>query len=487
MQKKLFASLLVALALICACAVAASAVGTLADDGVYEISTAEEMHELATLIAGKGEGYGDARAAQYRLTRDIDMSAITGMLPIGGNSSNAFTGSFDGQGHTISGIHLEPAADATGDYYGLFGRVANATISNLTIEGTVTSGGMYVGGLVGLVASGATIENCVNRCDVTCTKTNNVYGTGYGVGGIVGHAGGGTGGTLKGTLIITDCVNEGDILSGKSVGGIVGRSDITEGTVTITGCKNTGNVTADLSDGSGYADVGGIIGFDMSVDDATNHVISNCVNTGAVAFARRAGHDFSKFTKGIGFKGVGGIIGRTIKTGITVSACYNAGTVTSDGEASGTEELGAYMQAIAGRGGAVPVTENNYYKPGCGVNFTKFHAAAVDLALVSTSAAIYKDGSATVRYIAKLTTDDSTAVERYGMLLAQTAAQANVKAAAISDAFEGGETTYAVDLTEIPETERATRIYAWAYVNLAGGVQITLPVDAVTVSGIIGG
>ena len=63
MQKKLFASLLVALALICACAVAASAVGTLADDGVYEISTAEEMHELATLIAGKGEGYGDARAA----------------------------------------------------------------------------------------------------------------------------------------------------------------------------------------------------------------------------------------------------------------------------------------------------------------------------------------------------------------------------------------------------------------------------------------
>ena len=51
MQKKLFVSLLTAFALICACAVAASAVGTLADDGVYEISTAEEMHELATLIA----------------------------------------------------------------------------------------------------------------------------------------------------------------------------------------------------------------------------------------------------------------------------------------------------------------------------------------------------------------------------------------------------------------------------------------------------
>ena len=73
------------------------------------------------------------------------------------------------------------------------------------------------------------------------------------------------------------------------------------------------------------------------------------------------------------------------------------------------------------------------------------------------------------------------------MMLAQTGDEANVKAATLTDAFEGEETAYGVDLVEIPETARETPIYAWAYVSLAGGVQITLPVDAVTVSGIIGG
>ena len=244
MQKKLFASLLVTVALICACALAASAVGTLADDGVYEISTAKELRDLAHLIADKQSGYGAARKASYRLTKDIDMSGITDMVPIGANSSNAFAGTFDGGGHRIYNLNLVPAEGASGNYWGLFGRVADATITDLTVEGTVTSGGAYVGGIVGLVASGAAIENCVNRCTVTYTGT----ATAYGVGGVVGHAGGkatkGTpsvGSTQTGTLVITNCRNEGDVLGSKCVGGILGRSDITEGSVTVTGCVNTGN------------------------------------------------------------------------------------------------------------------------------------------------------------------------------------------------------------------------------------------------------
>lgn len=490
MQKKLFVSLLTAFALICACAVAASAVGTLADDGVYEISTAEEMHELATLIAEKGEGFNDARAAKYRLTKDIDMSAVIAMIPIGANAGNAFTGTFDGGGHTISGIHLEPAEGATGNYWGLFGRVATpAVIQNLTVEGTVTSGGAYVGGIVGLVASGATIENCTNRCTVTYTGT----GTAYGVGGVVGHAGGaaktGTvtaGSNQKGTLVITNCTNEGDITGSKCVGGILGRSDITTGTVTVTGCVNKGNVTATIGDGNGYADVGGIAGFDLSVKAATNHVFSGCINLGSVAFAKLDGKDFENFEKGIGYQGVGGILGRTQTSGIEVTGCYNSGAVTSDGQDANGNPGSNYAMVIVGKSPAAPKNSNNYYKPGTGeTNSVK--AIAVDLTFVSASAAIYKDGSATVRYIAKLTVDDSAAVEQYGMLLAQTAAQANVKAAELTDTFEGSETTYAVDLTEIPQTERETPVYAWAYAHLAGGVKITLPIDAVTVSGCIGG
>ena len=324
---------------------------------------------------------------------------------------------------------------------------------------------------------------------VTYTGT----GTAYGVGGVVGHAGGaaktGTvtaGSNQKGTLVITNCTNEGDITGSKCVGGILGRSDITTGTVTVTGCVNKGNVTATIGDGNGYADVGGIAGFDLSVKAATNHVFSGCINLGSVAFAKLDGKDFSNFTKGIGYQGIGGIIGRTQTTGIEVTGCYNGGTVISDGQdADGNPGIN-YAMVIVGKSPAAPKNSNNYYKPGAGA-MNSVNAIAVDLALVNTSAAIYKDGSATVRYVAKLTVGDSTAVERYGMMLAQTADVANVKAATLTDAFEGEETTYGVDLVEIPETARETPIYAWAYVSLAGGVQITLPVDAVTVSGIIGG
>ena len=488
MQKKLFVSLLTAVALICACAFAAGAVGTLAGDGVYEISTADQMHELATLIADKGDGFNDARAAQYRLMEDIDMSAVTAMIPIGANAGNAFTGTFDGNGHTISGIHLEPAEGATGNYWGLFGRIATpAVIKNLTVEGTVTSGGAYVGGIVGLVASGATIENCTNRCTVTYTGT----GTAYGVGGVVGHAGGapkaGTvtvGSTQTGTLVITDCRNEGEVSGSKCVGGILGRSDITSGSVTVSGCVNAGSVTATIGDGNGYADVGGIAGFDLSVKAATNHVFSGCINLGSVAFAKLDGKDFSNFKKGIGYQGVGGILGRTHTNGIEVTGCYNGGTVTSDGQDADGNPGADYAMVIVGKSPAAPTNSNNYYKPGAGA-MNSVNAIAVDLAGEAPSAAIYSTDNATVRYITNLTTDGAAAVENYGIMIAQTAETVNAKSAVLTDAFEG-TTSYAVDLVNIPKDAFGTSIYAWAYVNLAGGVRIVLPIDAVTVNGIIG-
>ena len=325
MQKKLFASLLVTVALICACALAASAVGTPADDGVYEISTAKELRDLAHLIADKQSGYGAARKASYRLTKDIDMSGITDMVPIGANSSNAFAGTFDGGGHRIYNLNLVPAEGASGNYWGLFGRVADATITDLTVEGTVTSGGAYVGG----------------------------------------------------------------------------------------------------------------------------------------------------------------ILGRTQTNGIEVTGCYNGGTVTSDGQDADGNPGADYAMVIVGRSPAAPTNSNNYYKPGTGT-MNSVKAIAVDLKLDSTSAKIYKTGNATVRYITRLTVDDAAAVESYGIMIAKVDDKVDAKYAVLTDSFEGTETTYAVDLVGIPEAARDINIYAWAYVNLAGGVQIVLPVAPVTVNGIIG-
>lgn len=491
MQKKLLVSLLVTVALICTCALAASAVGTLADDGVFEISQAEELRDLAHLITDKESGYADARAAAYRLTNDIDMAAITDMIPIGANSGNAFTGTFDGNGHSVRNLNLVPAEDATGNYWGLFGRIATpAVIKNLTVEGTVTSGGAYVGGIVGLVASGATIENCVNRCTVTYTGT----ATAYGVGGVVGHAGGKdkvntvtAGSKQTGTLVITNCRNEGDVLGSKCVGGILGRSDITSGSVTVTGCVNTGDITATIGDKNGYADVGGIAGFDQSVADAKQpHTYVGCTNLGNVAFKKLAGYDFATFTKGFGFNGIGGILGRAYTTGIKVTGCYNGGTVTTDGLLENEVSAAEHARVMVGDGGKAPTHANNYCKPGAGA-MNSVDAIEIDLALDSTSAEIYKDGNATVRYITKLTADDAAAVESYGIMIAKVDDNVDAKYAVLTDSFEGTETTYAVDLVGIPETARDINIYAWAYVNLAGGVQIVLPIDPVTVNRIITG
>ena len=489
MKKKLLVSLLVTVALICTCALAASAVGTLADDGVFEISQAEELRDLAYLIAEKGDGYGAARKASYRLTKDIDMSEITDMIPIGANSGNAFTGTFDGNWHKIYNLNLVPAEGASGHYWGLFGRVADATITDLTVEGTVTSGGAYVGGIVGLVATNAKIENCTNLCTVTYTGT----ATAYGVGGVVGHAGGKdkvntvtAGSKQTGTLVITNCRNEGDVLGSKCVGGILGRSDITSGSVTVTGCVNTGDITATIGDTGGYADVGGIAGFDYGEKGAaTRHLFSGCTNLGTVAFAKLTDYDFSGFTKGLGFQGVGGIIGRTQTTGIEVTGCYNGGKVTSDGRDANGTSGDSYAMVIVGKSPVAPKNSNNYYKPGAGA-MNSVKAIAVGLTEESTTAAIWQDGNATVRYIARLTGDDAAAVEKYGIMIAKVDDNVDAKYAALTDSFEGTETTYAVDLVGIPETARDINIYAWAYVNLAGGVQIVLPVAPVTVNGIIG-
>ena len=110
---------------------------------------------------------------------------------------------------------------------------------------------------------------------------------------------------------------------------------------------------------------------------------------------------------------------------------------------------------------------------------------AAVLTLQNTSAAIYSTDNATVRYIVKLDVEAGAAVESYGIMIAQTAETVNAKSAVLTDAFEG-TTTYAVDLVNIPKDAFGTSIYAWAYVNLAGGEQIVLPIDAVTVNGIIG-
>ena len=154
----------------------------------YKISTEESLRAFAAAVkADDGNGtYAHAGVTLY-LAGDI---ALTGTWKPVGNGVSAFkdffSGTFDGCGHTISGLNVQSSTANQG----LFAAINQAAIRNLNVSGTVSSTVNYVGGIVGS-SNGGKIENCVNR--------GNVSGT-YKVGGVVGENWGGT---------VKKCGNEG--------------------------------------------------------------------------------------------------------------------------------------------------------------------------------------------------------------------------------------------------------------------------------------
>ena len=205
------------------------------------------------------------------LTANIDLKNEE-WTPIGignGTENNGatidfpYSGTFDGNGHTISGLNVN-YGDKNG---GLFCYVKSATIKNLTVAGSVTysSGdGIAYGGIVGC-ADSSTIENCTNRCTVTGN---------WDAGGIVGRSvdsdiigsanfgnisspfrSGGICGIVTGQVdaygidaTIRDCYNVG-MVSGRYAGGITGQSDSRDIDILIANCYNVGSLHG--SDGTG--------------------------------------------------------------------------------------------------------------------------------------------------------------------------------------------------------------------------------------------
>ena len=223
------------------------------------------------------------------LTANIDLKNEE-WTPIGignGTENNGatidfpYSGTFDGNGHTISGLNVN-YRNKNG---GLFCYVMNATIKNLTVAGSVThsSGdGVAYGGIVGC-ADSSTIENCTNRC----TVTGNWY-----AGGIVGWS---TDSDIIG------CANFGNISSHSFSGGICGKiggqNDAAGIDATIRDCYNVGMVSGN------YA--GGITG--QSDSEHIDILIANCYNVGSLH----------------GSDGTGEIIGDLLgPTCTTINNCY---------------------------------------------------------------------------------------------------------------------------------------------------------------------
>ena len=192
----------------------------------------------------------------------------------------SFAGTFDGQGHTISGIYIK---DESTGYKGLFGKVTGV-VKNLTVKGEVT-GKLLVGGIA--YQCSGTIENCMSYV--------NVSSVGNQTAGIVGN--------LLKNGIVKNCINYGNInstvASNGSTGGIVGS---TQTPSQIIGCANIGKIQAKATN------VGGIV----ASASATTTIIKNCYNMGEVSTQNNNAS-------------VGGILGNGA---CSMSNCYNVGTIS---------------------------------------------------------------------------------------------------------------------------------------------------------------
>lgn len=257
----------------------------------YQIGTAEGLKWFRDKV-------NNAKAKEETkicavLTEDIDLNNEP-WTPIGiGEDTRKedlpYSGTFDGNGHTISGLNVN-YGDKNG---GLFCYVKSATIKNLTVAGSVTysSGdGIAYGGIVGC-ADSSTIENCTNRCTVTgrwydggivgrsvnttitgCANFGNISISGFNcVGGICGYLSSyASDETSTNFSTIRDCYNVGSI-SGIYAGGIAGRSyngDNSAYPNRIANCYNMGKVTTTASGCAGE-----ILGKFLSTKDAS---LDNC-------------------------------------------------------------------------------------------------------------------------------------------------------------------------------------------------------------------
>lgn len=154
------------------------------------ISSAKQLERLAELVNDDTYDFsGKTIYLENDITLDCDEDEENQWTAIGSNN-NPFKGTFDGQGHTISGIYI----DNEEDYQGLFGYVGSGgTIRNLAVTKSSIKGYNYIGGIVGYNAG--TIENCSNSSEVGDITTNRA------------RVGGGIAGQNSGT--ITDCANSG--------------------------------------------------------------------------------------------------------------------------------------------------------------------------------------------------------------------------------------------------------------------------------------
>ena len=246
------------------------------NDGSYTVYNANGLMNVAELVNG---GKTDINIT---LDKNIDLTGKD-WTPIGTDYDNAYTGTFDGGGHTITGLTVT----TNDEYAGLFGYLGNfgnaaATVKNVVMEGiqiTCNHRSGYAGGVAGF--SWGTIENC--------SVSGSVSGT-VSVGGVVGIQRDGS---------ITGCCSSATVKGTLNVGGVAGQTNFG---ATLTACYATGNVTIEIDPRQNISG-GGLVGFNDGISLLACYATGNVTSTGSST----------------GYMHIGGFLGDNYTT---VTACY---------------------------------------------------------------------------------------------------------------------------------------------------------------------
>ena len=333
-------------------------------DDPYQISTAAQLKRFRNIVNGTGGQTQDSGACAV-LMNDIVLNdgtfaedgsytpgpsgadKPTEWTPMGVNTSAAYTGTFDGAGHTIQGLYCNSNSRAPG----LFGYIEGATIQGVRVTGYFNANNAEQAGCIAALAKSSRITGCVSTASI-----NGHHSFQSSTGGIVGIA--------DSSTQVSDCINYGTVKCTPSnyyatfAGGIVGcLADYS----TVTNCSNFGTIIGLVNSSSTQTIyVGGIVG------TARLESISDCYNAGAVRIDEQGN---SSATQGAG--GIAGYAGDDAQYLTHISNCYNVGSVTA-------ANANAMLGGIVGRSGYDSVAITNCYY------------------LTGTAGQVYGDGKATV-------------------------------------------------------------------------------------------
>ena len=315
----------------------------------YQISTAAQLKLFRDIVNGTG-GQTQNAGAHAKLMNDIVLNDGTfdenGTYTPGASGKAAekwtpiaysglfnehttlyYTGTFDGQGHTIKGLYVS-VSDAPNMEaevcLGLFSTAKKAVIRNVTVTGYVFGFAGNLGGIVGYLSDG-TIENCANYCTVKSTLAAT-EGPSY-VGGIAG--------AIDERSVIRDCYNTGTITvveyrEWNMTGGVVGYNDSA-----VSNCYNAGKVA-----GSGNYN-GEIAGFNAGDENGNPSTVSNCY-----------------YLDGTGWNAVGNGKGSITNTESKTAAQFANGTVLAllkAGARTGTDPWADDCKYLTAAGRTLPV------------------------------------------------------------------------------------------------------------------------------------